>query len=842
MLELGHNLRLLSPPWLGALLLLPLVVIAVRGSLVRESTWRRIATVTLRTATLALLVLALCSPVFDRRNHAPWAALLVDQSDSIGADGIAEAESYVDESLAETDPNRLVVIPFAAQPEKPLKGKWPESVQGDTAATEIAAALAETAKLPKPFGPERIVLLSDGNATASNDILQAAVALQAPVDTVPLGSEKGPDVWIDGVDAPSEVRPGCTFPVTVTVGSTADGEAHVRVTRHNEEIAGQDVVLSAGKRDVPFELNLGAGPRDLYRVTVESPLDYKHDNHWAEFAVWHAPPARALLVGSGPTRFLRWSRVLQRQQFDAEIITADRFPQDLNDLAQFDLVVLADIPAKAFAPQQFETIERYVREKAGGLIVFGGQDSLTAGDYQGTALERILPVTCEFDVQAKRPSLAMILAIDQSGSMEEADAIGLAKTALRQTVQMLDAQDELGVIAFQDTTKWIVPLQPCEDKQKVFREIETLEAGGGTNMYPAIAKAHLALHEAFADLKHIIVLTDGISYPGDFDTLASEVAASGITISTVAIGSEAAEPLLQSIAELGGGNYHHCTSAAEVPGIFVRETAKAARMGIREEPFFPQVKSALATAASLPDEKPPALLGYVQTKARPEAVVGMLSDSGDPLVAWWQLGRGQVAVFTSDLRGPWTRPWQDWTGLEPLWTTLARQTVRPANLDGYDFRCRRQDERTLVRFDAVTYPGRFENDVEVVVDIMSPKGTKQHAVMPLVAPGRYAVEVATPEAGLYDFLATCTTDGHTVFEGRCSASPHYPIEWIPRETNETLLQEIARSTGGQFSPPAGDLLASPNALPSFTTHGLSHYLLLAAILLLLAELALRRLR
>ena len=436
----------------------------------------------------------------------------------------------------------------------------------------------------------------------------------------------------------------------------------------------------------------------------------------------------------------------------------------------------------------------------------------------------------------------MVLVIDQSGSMEEAGAIDLAKTALRQTVQMLDAQDELGVIAFQDTTNWIVPLRPCDDKDKVFREIETLQAGGGTNMHPAIAKAHLALHDAFADLKHIIVLTDGISYPGDFDTLASRIAASGITISTVAVGTEAAEPLLQSIAELGGGNYHHCTSAAEVPGIFVRETAKAARMGIREEPFFPQTKSALTSAAALPDEKPPALLGYVQTKAKPGAEVGIISDSGDPLVAWWQLGRGNVAVFTSDLRGPWTRPWQDWAGMEPLWTTLAAQTVRPTNHEGYQFHCRRQDDRTLVTLDAVPYPDRFDNEAQVVIDIQSPSGAKHHANVPLVAPGQYAVDVATPEAGVYDFQATCTlTEGDTI-QRHASSCPTYPAEWTPLATNQALLQQVAESTGGQFDPPPRDLLETPEELQSYEARWLNPYLLLAAIVLLIAELAVRRIR
>lgn len=840
MVDLFHNFRLASPAWLAALLLVPLVAVALRGSLARESTLRRVATLVLRTTALALLILALCSPVVDRANHTPWAVLLVDQSASVGPKGLDTAKAFVEEVVAQADADRVVVIPFASEPGKPSEAGW-QQTDGDSARTDLAAAFASVASIARPFGPDRVVLLSDGNATVPEDVATAAAALQAPVDVLPLTPANGPDVSIADVAAPSEVRPGSSVPVVVTLRATANAEASLRITCQDVEIAQKNVTLVEGPLAVPFELELAGGPRDVYRVTVESALDTQEANNWAEFAVWHGLPARALLVGKDTNRFLRLSKILDREQMEVDTVTPDRFPQDLGQLSQFDLVVLADIPATAFTSQQLDAIENYVHDNAGGLIVFGGQNSLTAGDYRETALERTLPVTCEFDVRAKRPSLAMVLVIDQSGSMEEGNAIGLAKTALRQTVGMLDAQDQLGVIAFQDTTDWIVPLQPCDNKQKVLREIDTLEAGGGTNMHPAIAKAHLALHEAFADLKHIIVLTDGISYPGDFDTLASEVAASGITISTVAVGSEAAEPLLQAIAELGGGNYHHCTSAAQVPEIFVRETAKAARMGIREEPFFPKADAALSSIASLPDAKPPTLLGYVQTKAKPKAEVGMVSETGDPLVAWWQLGRGQAAVFTSELRGPWTRPWQTWPGREALWTALVKQTVRPPNVDGYRLTCQREDMTTHVTLDAVPYPGRFENEAEVVLDVTSPSGSKQRTVMPRVAPGQYAIHVATPEPEIFDFAATCTIAGQTVFTGRCSACPAYPREWIPHAVNESLLRELAEATGGRINPSASEVLSS-NAPPSLETRGLWHYLLFAAIVLLLVELAIRRLR
>ncbi len=840
MAELWESIWLARPEWLAAWVLVPLLAVMVRGSLVRESTSKRIATLLLRSLALTLLILALCEPVVEHPGKAPWTALLVDRSASIDAAGEAAAKALVADMVARSTADRAVVIPFAATAGRPCEGKWPEAAGLDPTGTDLATALADVSSIDRPGGPARVVVLSDGNATVPGDAVSWAASLQVPVDTTALAARRGDDAWIESVTIASEVRAGDPAGMEVVAASNRAGKAVVRVLAGNEEVGRKEVDLPAGRVTVPFELESGDGPGRTYRVELEAASDGQKANNWTEVAVWPGGRGRALLAGRETDRLAPLAAVFDQNGLEVETTLVERFPQDLEGLSRFDLVVLADVPADAFAVGPLEAIESYVRQRAGGLVVFGGQDSLTAGGYRRTALERVLPVTCEFDSQAKRPSLALVLAIDQSGSMEEGNAIGLAKTALRQTVQMLDAQDQLGVIAFQDTTQWIVPLQPCGNPEKVLDEIESLTAGGGTNMHPAIVKAHLALHEAYADLKHIIVLTDGISYPGDFDNLAREIMASGITISTVAVGAEAAEPLLQSIAELGGGDYHHCTSAAEVPEIFVRETAKAARMGIREEPVMIDVSPAFAARASLSGEKPPALLGYVQTKARTGAQVEMKLETGDPLVAWWQAGRGRAAVFTSDLRGEWTRPWQSWPGQEAVWGALARLVVRPAGSDGYRLVCKRTDRTTLVTLDAVPHLGRFENDGEVAVEVTGPDRVKESVPMPRVAPGQYSVEVATPDAGVYVFRATCRVGETAVFSGRCSACPVYASEWVPRETNETLLRKMAAVTGGKFHPRAAEVVAGEGAASTRRSR-VWMYLVLAAAVVMVGELALRRL-
>ena len=243
-----------------------------------------------------------------------------------------------------------------------------------------------------------------------------------------------------------------------------------------------------------------------------------------------------------------------------------------------------------------KALQSYVRDDRGGLIAVGGDHSFStkAGGYRGTPLEEILPVISEERKNKPKQTLAMVLVLDISGSMNDTAAnekirnIDLAKQALRTAVNMLGPRDQVGVLVFEDRSRWIWPLAPVTDKQAIIASIDTIQAEGSTNMYPPLEQAYLSLREAFADLKHIIVATDGLGEPGDFDGLAQKMAAAGITMTTVGVGSEPARPFLQAIADKAKGRAYFCPDAENVPQIFETDIGMVAKIGITEEPFFPR--------------------------------------------------------------------------------------------------------------------------------------------------------------------------------------------------------------------------------------------------------------
>ena len=86
---------------------------------------------------------------------------------------------------------------------------------------------------------------------------------------------------------------------------------------------------------------------------------------------------------------------------------------------------------------------------------------------------------------------------------------------------MLGRRDKIGVVAFDGSPFWIAEMHSASDKLYLSDQIGSITANGGTNLYPALEQAYLALTETNAKLKHVIVLSDGMSQPGDWYGMAS---------------------------------------------------------------------------------------------------------------------------------------------------------------------------------------------------------------------------------------------------------------------------------------------------------------------------------
>src|SRR5436853_7518430 len=101
---------------------------------------------------------------------------------------------------------------------------------------------------------------------------------------------------------------------------------------------------------------------------------------------------------------------------------------------------------------QLMMVRAYVHDLGGGFIMIGGDNSFGAGGYYKTPVEEALPVSLDIRNKKHFPSLALVLVIDESGSMNEQQLgrskIELAQEASFAAVDALSDRDSAGVIAF----------------------------------------------------------------------------------------------------------------------------------------------------------------------------------------------------------------------------------------------------------------------------------------------------------------------------------------------------------------------------------------------------------
>ena len=862
----------LTRPWLLVVVLPILVVLLfyfVR-SLSDFPRGQRILSLSIRSMMVMLLVFSLAGLTLLHRTDEQFVMFVTDQSQSIGDEAAAKATAFLAEAIKKKGSNRAAHLPFGAtvgqvqsepvafgaelslikkqtiEKESLRKAIDPDQVASvpefgvvqERDGTHLAEAIETAAGYMPPGYVPHIVVLSDGNETVG-DSAAAATRSRVRVSTVLLPTRAEPEVQVSQVNVPAEVREGEPFFVEVSIQSNHDDEGLVEVFRGDHKVVSETRQLKSGLNLFRFQQSIDRDRLAAFTVRVSGmKQDTLLDNNADTGLVYAAGKPRVLIIESDPNLIRELAYALEDEGIQVDIRPPQGMPESLADLQNYELLVLSNVPATAITQQQMEIARTYVQELGGGFIMLGGELSFGLGGYYKTTLEEILPVRSDFEKEKEKPSLAMVLVIDKSGSMS-GDKIEMAKSASQAAVELLGKRDLAAVLAFDGDTYVISEMQSASNKAKLNDEIARIDAGGGTTMYPAMEMSYEMLLAASAKLKHVILLTDGISSPGDFEGLAQTMASAKMTVSTVAIGEGSANELLETIAKTGKGRYYMTNDASQIPQIFAKETVTASKSAIDEQPFVPVVIRATHALKEIDFESAPFLLGYVMTRPKPTSEVILATEKGDPLLAWWRYGLGMTAAFTSDAKSRWSAEWLTWPGYGKFWTQVVRQTMRKSDTRGIQVTTTRQGKQAQVSVDAVSETGQFLNQSEVELTVINPQLHRETSTMRQMAPGRYATDFKTPNSGSYHMEIAVKQSGQVLYRQSRGMIVGYSDELRIQPPNEKLLQEIADSTGGIYSIGAKDVFDSKD-LWATRPSPLWPWLLTVAAFLLVLDVGLRR--
>jgi Mg-chelatase subunit ChlD len=807
-----------------------------RAELLRRLGWRRLwLLVVVRLLMLAALVLAMAGLQLGRPVQATATVFLLDVSDSVAPSQRLAALDYIKQAVATADPDdRMAVVVFGAraqvervaEPPRPLD-RIDGLVAGSRTNIEDAIHLA-LAILPGGMH-QRLVLLSDGgeNVGQALNAARLAAARGVSLDVVPLVSDRGPDALIAALNAPSTASVDQLIPLNIQIESEISGPATVQLLVDGQLRIEQPVMLTSGLNQVSFTVPTGEPGFRRFEAYLMAPFDTQAANNRAVAFTFVSGPPRVLVLTVAVEQVAALVNAWRASGFDVTVQEPIQAPVRPLNLRVFDVVALVDTPASAVPTALQRALTTYVRDLGGGLLVIGGPQSFGAGGWRRSPHEPLLPVSLDPPVIEERFDLALVLVIDRSGSMNELvdgsrTQLDLAREAAFQASRGLTQRDQLAIIAFDSLAETLLPLQPLTDLFTIEGALSRLTAGGGTNIRSGIAMAAETITTADARIKHVILLTDGISET-EYADMVSDLYAQGVTVSTVAIGRNT-DPALERVARIGGGKYYAVQQVTELPQIFLEETVRVANRDLVEEPFFPTL--ALPTPWLRDIGTLPPLQGRNVVANRATGRMLLAAPDGSPLLATAQMGLGRVLAWASDLTGRWAIDWVSWAEFPRFTANLVTEVLPLSNSDRLSLTATviaDQVEIELTARDAGGLPIEL-NDIR---SWMSGLALERDLVFTQIAPGRYRTVTTIDQVGAY-LIQVYATDQAGQPLGNASIGVTVNLE------------ELAAFTGGRVNPPPTTIF-TPTERTVYEVWSVTIPLLWLALGLLPIDVALRRL-
>jgi uncharacterized membrane protein/Mg-chelatase subunit ChlD len=817
------NISFVYPAALWLLLLLPLTAgLALLGPR-RPTVIRFWSGLVLRLILLTMVVLALSGIQLRLRADTLTVVFVLDVSDSVPPEEQARGESFIRQSVLNMPPgDKAAVVVFGqdalverlATEDGALPGLASVPV---TTRTDISSALQLAMALFPEEGAKRLVLLSDGreNLGSSMDQGELAAAHNIQLTYVPLSGPEGEsEVLIDSLTAPNDVRLGQNFDLTVIVHSTDAMGAFLRVYGDNQLISSQEVRLGEGNNRFLIPVEAEETGFHRYRAQIIPDRDTRLQNNEASaFTVVHGPPRILIVEGrSGEGRNL--AEALRAAEMHVDVVPPEGTPTTLPELAAYESVILANVPAPALSQGAMQALPIYVHDLGRGLIMTGGDVSFGAGGYLRTPVEKALPVYMDVRAKEEMSNLALVMAVDKSGSMgachcEDPDLeqsyvrmesgqpkVDIAKEAIMQAAAALSEMDMLGVVTFDETAYWEVEISPLMDELSLERSIGHIEAFGGTNIRSGVEAAYAALRETDARRKHIILLTDGWEHSGELISMSAAMREEGITLSVVAAGGGSAE-YLSELALSGGGTYYPAQDILRVPEFFLKETVSAVGEYIIEEPFFPLPLMPSPVLRGMDSGALPFLLGYNGTTAKNTARLDLVTPRGDPLLASWQHGLGRAAVWTSDFKGQWGTAWITWDEYVRFAAQLVTWTLPSPQEEGLVAQAGLEDGQAFVRLEALDSDERPWNFLRAEANLIGPDLDSQNLSLRQVGPGRYEAWTDVSQTGTYLVRIGVNDGDQSLGQQTLGLVVPYSPEYRMAGMDRAFLEELARITGGR---------------------------------------------
>ena len=301
-------------------------------------------------------------------------------------------------------------------------------LKADAPGTSIAASLEAVAN-SGGIPPAGIVLLSDGigNATSqrSEAVLRDLGARGIPVYTVPLGLPDPDDVAIRNIIMQEVAFSGDRVPVRVHIQSQGYEQrtARLSILLNDRRVSSRTVRLDGGVQyeDIDFRVDVnkkGAAQIDVVIEPFDDEVSVANNRVTRSVRIVNEKVNVLYIEGNARWEFRYLRAILHRDpRINATFIASnvgpevarnspehiERFPSKQEEAFQYDLVILGDVKASFFKPEELDLLEKLIRDRGASLLMLCGPMH-SPGSYAGTPVANMLPV--RFDPEAKWEEIA----------------------------------------------------------------------------------------------------------------------------------------------------------------------------------------------------------------------------------------------------------------------------------------------------------------------------------------------------------------------------------------------------------------------------------------------------
>jgi len=249
---------------------------------------------------------------------------------------------------------------------------------------------------------------------------------------------------------------------------------------------------------------------------------------------------------------------------------------------------LLNDPAKRKKYDHWRSKKGFDRSSALSLHMIASHDSLVSLP-QEQAFYVLLSVMPAASLPTMRLPVNLCLVIDRSTSMQGI-RLQQVKEAIHRIIDKLRPEDFLSLVVFSDRAKVLLPSERHIDPARAKAIASTIQASGGTEILQGLLAGlkELKHNQSETSVNHLILLTDGQTYGDEQECLeqAEWAGANQVQLSTIGIGTDWNEKLLDQMADLSGGTSSYIDAPEKITNIFTKtlnnlETVVARELKVR---------------------------------------------------------------------------------------------------------------------------------------------------------------------------------------------------------------------------------------------------------------------